>query len=303
LLLVLCVLFDCVILILGQNPNLKWMSFYGFNPDIQHGWSYGICCEFWMNGTQGESNNITQVLNDINNAYNTYQMKSLYGPLPDCSGCGNGIFDRSHGKLDPNWSDNLQHLLETVQPFINNGTVLGYMLGDELCCAGLPLSNLTTIADTIKSYAGDVIVYTNECDGTINGWPMVPESINWVSFDLYDVNNGTNAAIETINSYEKYVFPRLNDNQKVILVPGVMGCNYTQFELNDNSQEIVDDLNYLFNWAKNENRVAGFNPWHFNNRSTNQAAPPCNMKPGALTMPNVVNKLKEIGKYIINSNE
>lgn len=119
--------------------------------------------------------------------------------------------------------------------------------------------------------------------------------------DVYDTNNGTHAAQITIDSYTKYVFPRLGKDQRVILVPGVMGCNYTQSTLDTNAQQIIDDLNVLFDWAKNETRVAGFNPWHFNNRSTNQAAPPCNMKPGAVVMPSVVDKLKEIGQYIMSN--
>ena len=302
-----------------ENPYLQWMSFYGFNPDVQHGWSYGICCEFWANGTQGESNNITEVLNDISSAYTKYNMTSMYGPLPDCGGCGDGIFDRSGGALDPNWSSNLQNLLKIAQPYVTKGIITGFFLGDELCCAGLPLSNLTSVADMIRSTvnddgygisgsddsgdSGDIIIYTNECDGTVNGWPSVPESIDWISFDLYDVNNGTHGAHEIISSYETYIFPRLNDNQKVVLVPGIMGCNYTQSELDINSVQIVNDLDILFEWAKNETNVAGFNPWHFNNRSTNQAAPPCNMKPGGVMMPDVVNKLKEIGTYIMKNSK
>ena len=105
------------------------MSFYGFNPPVQNGWSYGICCEFWQNGTQGESNNITEVLGDIQNAYTKYKMTSMYGPLPDCSGCGKGVFDRGHGKLDPNWQTNLQNLLQQAQPYIDKGIITGYFLG------------------------------------------------------------------------------------------------------------------------------------------------------------------------------
>ena len=166
------------------------------------------------------------------------------------------------------------------------------------------MSQLTQVADAIKQYPGNekLTVYTNECSGTINGWPKIPESIDWVSFDLYDTKNGTNAAEETIAQLEKYIFPRLSKTQKAIMVPGVMGCNYTQFELDANSAQIVDDLDTLFSWAKNEPRVAGFNPWHFNNRATNQAAPPCNMKPGAVMMPDVVDKLKEIGTWMMNNN-
>eukprot|EP01083_Nonionella_stella_P218743 784117_1 len=53
----------------AANPNLKWMSFYGWDPDNQHGWSYG---------TSGSIYNINQ-------AYQKYKMQSLY-QLPSVSG-------------------------------------------------------------------------------------------------------------------------------------------------------------------------------------------------------------------------
>lgn len=54
-----------------------------------------------------------------------------------------------------------------------------------------------------------------------------------------------------------------------------------------------------FAWAKEDPRIAGFNGWHFNNRSIAQHSEPCDMELGAVAMPSVVSKLEEIGKYII----
>ena len=53
--------------------------------------------------------------------------------------------------------------------------------------------------------------------------------------------------------------------------------------------------------AKAEPRIAGFTPWHFNNRSSPQHGPPCDMELGAVAMPDVVAKLKEIGEYIVGA--
>ena len=51
--------------------------------------------------------------------------------------------------------------------------------------------------------------------------------------------------------------------------------------------------------AKADTRIAGFSPWHFNNRSSPQHGPPCDMELGAVAMPDVVTKLKQIGEYIL----
>ena len=48
-------------------------------------------------------------------------------------------------------------------------------------------------------------------------------------------------------------------------------------------------------------RDAGFNSWHFNNRSTAQHSLPYDMRLGAVAMPTVVAKLREIGSFIVNN--
>jgi hypothetical protein len=72
--------------------------------------------------------------------------------------------------------------------------------------------------------------------------------------------------------------------------------------------ETVGALGALFDWAKSETRVAGFCPWHFNNRcgtalpptKCHDAKPPCDMDLGAVSLPFVKAKLEEIGRYIVN---
>ena len=71
-------------------------------------------------------------------------------------------------------------------------------------------------------------------------------------------------------------------------------------------------LNDMYEWAKSEERIHGFNPWHFDNRTSGndgyglgfefpigctQATD--DLSPGAIAMPDVVAKLKEIGEAII----
>ena len=75
--------------------------------------------------------------------------------------------------------------------------------------------------------------------------------------------------------------------------------------------ETVGALGALFDWAKSETRVAGFCPWHYNNRcgtalpptKCHDAKPPCDMDLGAVSLPLVKAKLEEIGRYIADNNQ
>ena len=58
-------------------------------------------------------------------------------------------------------------------------------------------------------------------------------------------------------------------------------------------------LDGFFEWAKAEERIAGFNPWHLERRSQPQNVASFDMELGAVEMPTVLAKLKEIGGYIV----
>merc|ERR1711957_743034 len=92
-------------------------------------------------------------------------------------------------------------------------------------------------------------------------------------------------------------------------VPGIFAsspahCSSSgvQCPLDDQAKQIVIKLDGFFEWAKSEPRVAGFNPWHFANRSGTQLPGAYDQKLGAISMPSVVAKLKEIGEYISGQN-
>jgi hypothetical protein len=114
-------------------------------------------------------------------------------------------------------------------------------------------------------------------------------------------------------------------HQRALLVPGTMACsNLTYFPLNAQAVNQVreregrpprncnrdpgprahpgqvEKLEGYFAWAKNESRIAGFNPWHWNTRWGGRSWPtgPCDMMLGAIEMPSVVAKLQDIGHYI-----
>lgn len=305
--------------LIQSNKHLKWMSFYDFDPVNQYGWSYGIC------------NN----LNAINNAYLTYNMSSMFqlkhahGNITDCEALTiNGEYPIFYSKpktsLCPQWLSNLQSITSILKPFIINNTVNGYFIGDELYCEGnqLSFSNLSLVITELRELIGnDVIIYTNECAQTFwsnntKKWKSIPDGLNWISFDYYNMINGTDEYIAVREQYENNVFPLLVNetkygySQKVILVPGTFSCNSSNEEIESNSQQIVIALDNMFEWSKNETRIVGYNPWHFDNRSSHSLKSHLDvtigcqpgvdqLNTGAIAMPDVLNKLKHIGEYIM----
>ena len=68
------------------------------------------------------------------------------------------------------------------------------------------------------------------------------------------------------------------------------------------TKNVLDKINGMFEYAKSESWIAGINPWHFHNRGGNQAPGcPCDMRSGTESMPVVVDRLREIGSYIIGN--
>ena len=69
--------------------------------------------------------------------------------------------------LLPGWQVHLDQAAQAILA-APKGAVRGVMLGDELVCMGLPLSNLSAVATRLKSKLatrenGSIFIYTNEC--------------------------------------------------------------------------------------------------------------------------------------------
>ena len=67
---------------------------------------------------------------------------------------------------------------------------------------GVPYSNLTSVANALRSALGpDVTLYTNECM-EMEKWSVVPSALDYISLDLYDYHNGTNEPVIVRQAYE-----------------------------------------------------------------------------------------------------
>ena len=62
---------------------------------------------------------------------------------------------------------------------------------------------------------------------------------------------------------------------------------------------MVAKLEGFFEWAKTDDRIAGFNSWHFGHRRQRQSSAIHDMELGAVEMPSVLAKLREIGEHIV----
>ena len=99
-----------------------------------------------------------------------------------------------------------------------------------------------------------------------------------------------------------------------MLVQGTFACsNVSYVPLQVSERSVVAKLGAYFAWAKEDARVAGINPWHFNNRSIHpsrsRTARPvrhagCGSAPAVAIDgdgPTVVKRLQQIGRCVIDA--
>ena len=155
---------------------------------------------------------------------------------------------------------------------------------DERCCCGIPFSNVTSVADAVKRFlnrtAPHALVYINECSTPFDECPKanpsiacwggtVPDSIDLISLDLYhhagspylparDPTTEVNTTRAFINAH---VVPRLNERQRLFVVPGTFGdWNVSRSGSIEQQQDgIVAKLDGYWSWAQSEPLIAGIN--------------------------------------------
>jgi hypothetical protein len=187
---------------------------------------------------------------------------------------------RGH-RLFPDWRLRWQRLADQLQPWVANGTVSGFHIGDELVWGGLPYADLDTMASVIAgtpwggSARRDLIVYSNEAAGPIvrnqncfhlpANYDRVPPAITWISFDFYNPPGGY-----VKNEYETFLYPKMSPRQKAILVPDASGSAHRRPGANGSRSgwavpDMIARAHEYFAWAAADQsgRVIGLNPWHW----------------------------------------
>ncbi len=285
---------------LAPTTHLRYMMFYGTDVAAQHDW-------------------LTHLSGD---AVSLPEMVRARARYPWLRGFAKpyGIFNRTPGSegLASGWSRALDGFIARVGPLVRNGTVVGVFLGDELCCSGVPLANVTTVTDALKAAWPDVATYLNECNTCLYGdasscdlvsrWAAVPASIDLVSVDLYDLrdDDGRREVARARSFYERYLYPKMGAHQRAIGVPGTFasdpaGCaaKNVSCPLAAQAAQVVAKLDGYFAWGTSDARLVGYNPWHWRNRSSSMdPGSAWDLALGAVAMPDVVARLRAMGEYI-----
>ena len=199
-----------------------------------------------------------------------------------------------------------------VLPHLGGGKMYrGVFLGDELCgnaaCWARLLAPLS--AEFRRLLPPDAVIYTNA--GHIDNETAIPPAFDLVSFDHYTTGGFSGGAdpktgvcpetkppheqpycplneVREVRAMYEALFPRLHPHQQVLLVPGVFGCdvrhdskvecpwnhgtwNVSQ-RLESQGWALVQKLKGYWEWALQEPRIAGFNPYHYDNE-------PCTFAP------------------------
>ena len=294
------------------TPPLSIMMFYGFNETAQCGWT----THGWQElGTDEAFKKNLSVALAESVSFRAHCHAGGFVMVPP------KVWERravsvssSLGSLPTDWELQLHAFEETLAPLVRNGTVVGIFLGDEKLCGGVPLSNYTAVLAHLRSAFGrSVMLYGNEC--THPSGLVVPAELDLYSFDVYNAqnDNGTSEVAMARSIAEKTIFPLLAPHQKLLLVPGVYGNTPTTCvkagrsaatcSLDAQATQVVAKLEGFFSWAKGEERIAGFNSWHFGRRRTSQHGGAADMELGAAEMPTVLAKLRQIGEHIVAHSE
>jgi hypothetical protein len=151
---------------------------------------------------------------------------------------------------------------------VASGHVKGFMILDEPIWNGVSVSEITSIANTIKTDFPTAIVWVTEAAPVftqgvdIFGAPVnmtsVPTGIDWIGFDEY----GDPAVTQT--HYQTYMYPKMNANQRAVLVPQAYGSNNNPGQtLAQYESSMISAADAYYNWAKTDTKVIGFIPWHW----------------------------------------
>ena len=255
----------------------------------------------------------------------------MYTELPDCGGCGDGVWRRfpscvakhyhpctpehcsspskdcNDAQLDPNWQKNLLAITAALKPLVDSGKIGAIQMGDELIDHGVTFENYTAVANVLRHELGSKVkIFSNDACSPPGpqSWPTIPKALDYISCDVYNVTSGRGEADKIIDYYTKYIIPKLHPHQQALLVPGTFSCEtgigITQ---NQSSQTamVLQKLEMLHQFALGQPKIGGFYPWHLMNRLTMPDSKRCDYRHGAISMPAVMAKLREIGESIVAS--
>lgn len=292
------------------GSHLNIMSFNDFDPVAQMGW-----VNLGLGAFEGHrsypANSSAMGLAGSVNAFNDFGIPSLYYMQAEKD--QNAIWKVGFGLID-GWEAAVERAVGRFRPYYGPGKAIrGVDLGDEMCCRNVTCwDQYVPYTAKLRQLLGpDAILYANECWlGDTAAVTIAPEfshfSVDTYQYDYRQKGVGEREVAQVKSAYN-YLFTRMHPAQQVLIVAGTFACTSNSSVGKSvpvdggQTDEVLAKVNGLYEWAQSERRVAGFAPWHFNNRGGNQAqGASCDMRLGAEAMPKVVQRLREIGSAIIS---
>lgn len=218
-----------------------------------------------------------------------------------------------------------------VKPMLQEGSLFGIFFGDELGWQCVSWANLTEAIDTVRADIprGDGILCYNEgypvftdnvCDPggdfkpaqrTNFSYPSVPDGLDWISVDYYP-DEGTLAGVPKL--YEQHIYPKMAAHQKALFVPPAYSCNTTACSnrlcCSNNTRDgpnvpcngdctaaMLQWAKGSYDWARNDSRIVGLNPWHYTTEGVGL------FEPGMSGVPQVFAAYKAIGAEIVSGRQ
>lgn len=180
--------------------------------------------------------------------------------------------------LAPNYEAQWAALAAAARPFLLNGTIMGFNLGDELVWNCLAPANLTIAANLVRSSfpRGSAIIWYNEatpplasdvdsCGNSHLGY-SIPEALDWFSTDIYHMNGAVSGWVQNNvkTFYEAHIYPRLTPSQLVTVVPGSFGSNVNSAcDAACYDRMCAADAADFAAWASTDPLIIGIQPWNW----------------------------------------
>lgn len=251
--------------------------------------------------------------------------------------------DHSTHGLRPDYKARWAATLADLKPLLASGAAMGIFLGDELLWDCVPYADLVTAANLVRADldrekpgpSRRAIIYWNEAFpplddakmwaaqcGSAATFPSVPDAVDWVSIDYYP-NEGTFKGARRI--YETQLYPRMAAHQRVTFVPPAFGCVTDsaafadRFCCADNTRDganppcngdceaaMVEWAHATYDWAREDERFVGINPWHWMQRGVPPPSSwPANTsdEPGLYWLPKTRQLYEAIGREIVSGRQ
>lgn len=187
--------------------------------------------------------------------------------------------------LSPSASKSIAALRPLAAELLQNGTIIGFNLGDELLWNCLDPQNLTKGAQIIREAfpKGSAVIWYNEAAffhslpakdscGTPHADLKIPEELDWFSVDIYHMDGPVTGWVDEYvrTWYDSIIYPNLTSSQRVLLVPGAFGSDVNHYP---NGTYVCDrecydrmcaqDAADFVAWAQEDERVVGIMPWNW----------------------------------------